>query len=553
MSTVQPPTTSNFIRTIISEDLENGRRDKVITRFPPEPNGYLHIGHAKSFSLNFGLAKDFDGRCHLRFDDTNPIKEEDEYVEAIKDDVRWLGFDWGEHLHFASDYFDQLYHWAIQLINAGKAYVDSQSAEQMRENRGTLTGAGVDSPFRNRTVDENLELFEQMKNGDFPDGTHILRAKIDMSSPNMNLRDPAMYRILHAHHHRTGDKWCIYPMYDFAHGQGDSIEGVTYSICTLEFEDHRPLYDWFIKQLGIFAPQQIEFARLNLSYTVMSKRKLLQLVNDQHVSGWDDPRMPTLVGMRRRGYPPEAIRAFCDRIGVGKGASWIDLSVLEDCVREQLNASAFRRQAVLNPLKVTISNYPTDKVEELDAPNHPQQPELGMRKLPFSSELYIDRDDFMEDPPKKFFRLGPGREVRLRNGYIIKCDEVIRDEQGEVIELKCSADLDTLGKNPVGRKVKGIIHWVSAAQADQVKVRLYDRLFKEENPEQGKNFLDALNPESVKTVTALIEPGLMNATSGETFQFERVGYFTVDSEDSLPGKPVFNRTVTLRDTWSKLK
>jgi glutaminyl-tRNA synthetase len=553
MSTVQPPTTSNFIRTIISEDLENGRRDKVITRFPPEPNGYLHIGHAKSFSLNFGLAKDFDGRCHLRFDDTNPIKEEDEYVEAIKDDVRWLGFDWGEHLHFASDYFDQLYHWAIQLINAGKAYVDSQSAEQMRENRGTLTGAGVDSPFRNRTVDENLELFEQMKNGDFPDGTHILRAKINMSSPNMNLRDPAMYRILHAHHHRTGDKWCIYPMYDFAHGQGDSIEGVTYSICTLEFEDHRPLYDWFIKQLGIFAPQQIEFARLNLSYTVMSKRKLLQLVNDQHVSGWDDPRMPTLVGMRRRGYPPEAIRAFCDRIGVGKGASWIDLSVLEDCVREQLNASAFRRQAVLNPLKVTISNYPTDKVEELDAPNHPQQPELGMRKLPFSSELYIDRDDFMEDPPKKFFRLGPGCEVRLRNGYIIKCDEVIRDEQGEVIELKCSADLDTLGKNPVGRKVKGIIHWVSAAQADQVKVRLYDRLFKEENPEQGKNFLDALNPESVKTVTALIEPGLMNATSGETFQFERVGYFTVDSEDSLPGKPVFNRTVTLRDTWSKLK
>ncbi len=553
MSTVQPPTTSNFIRTIIAEDLESGRRDKVITRFPPEPNGYLHIGHAKSFSLNFGLAKDFDGRCHLRFDDTNPTKEEDEYVEAIKDDVRWLGFDWGEHLHFASDYFDQLYLWAIQLINAGKAYVDSQSAEQMRENRGTLTGAGVDSPFRNRTVDENLELFEQMKNGDFPDGTHILRAKIDMSSPNMNLRDPAMYRILHAHHHRTGDKWCIYPMYDFAHGQGDSIEGVTYSICTLEFEDHRPLYEWFIRELGIFAPQQIEFARLNLSYTVMSKRKLLQLVNDQHVSGWDDPRMPTLVGMRRRGYPPEAIRAFCDRIGVGKGASWIDLSVLEDCVREQLNASAFRRQAVLNPLKVTISNYPTDKVEELDAPNHPQQPELGTRKLPFSSELYIDRDDFMEDPPKKFFRLGPGREVRLRNGYIIKCDEVIRDEQGEAIELKCSADLDTLGKNPVGRKVKGIIHWVSAAQAEQVEVRLYDRLFKEENPEKGKNFLDALNPESVKTVTALIEPGVMNAASGETFQFERVGYFTVDSEDSLPGRPVFNRTVTLRDTWAKLK
>jgi len=553
MSTAQPAATSNFIRTIIAEDLKNGRKEQVITRFPPEPNGYLHIGHAKSFSLNFGLAEDFSGRCHLRFDDTNPVKEEDEYVEAIKDDVRWLGFNWGEHLHFASDYFDQLYLWALQLIKAGKAYVDSQSAEQMRENRGTLTAAGVDSPFRNRSVAENLELFEQMKNGDFPDGTHILRAKIDMSSPNMNLRDPAMYRILYAHHHRTGDKWCIYPMYDFAHGQGDSIEGVTYSICTLEFEDHRPLYDWFIKELGIFAPQQIEFARLNLSYTVMSKRKLLQLVNDKHVSGWDDPRMPTLVGMRRRGYPPEAIRTFCDRIGVGKGASWIDLSVLEDCVREQLNKSAFRRQAVLNPLKVTISNYPIDKIEELDAPNHPQQPELGTRKLPFSAELYIDRDDFMEDPPKKFFRLGPGREVRLRNGYIIKCDEVIRDEQGEVIELKCSADLDTLGKNPVGRKVKGIIHWVSAPHAQKIKVRLYDRLFSKENPDKSENYLTALNPESLQETEALVEPGVMDAVSGETFQFERVGYFTADSEDSQPGKPVFNQTVTLRDTWAKLK
>ncbi len=554
MSTSEPPVTSNFIRTIITEDLASGKRNQVITRFPPEPNGYLHIGHAKSFSLNFGLAEDFGGRCHLRFDDTNPVKEEDEYVEAIQADVRWLGFDWGEHLHFASDYFDQLYLWAVQLIKAGKAYVDSQTAEQMRKNRGTLTEAGIDSPFRNRSIEENLELFDKMKKGDFPDGTHILRAKIDMSSPNMNLRDPAMYRILHAHHHRTGDKWCIYPMYDFAHGQGDSIEGVTYSICTLEFEDHRPLYDWFIRELGIFAPQQIEFARLNLSYTVMSKRKLLQLVTDNHVSGWDDPRMPTLVGMRRRGYPPAAIRSFCERIGVGKGASWIDLSVLEECVREQLNKSALRRQAVLNPLKVTISNYPADKIEALDVPNHPQQPDFGTRKLPFSHELYIDRDDFMEDPPKKFFRLGPGREVRLRNAYIIKCEEVIKDKNGEVVELCCRADLDTLGKNPAdGHKVKGIIHWVSAAQAEKVEVRLYDRLFNQENPDKADNYLDALNPESYKVVSALIEPGLLEATAGETFQFERVGYFTVDSKESQPGKPIFNRTVTLRDTWAKLK
>ncbi|MEA3545076.1 MAG: glutamine--tRNA ligase/YqeY domain fusion protein [Thermodesulfobacteriota bacterium] len=553
MSTSEQPISSNFIRTIITEELESGKRDQVITRFPPEPNGYLHIGHAKSFSLNFGLAEDFGGRCHLRFDDTNPLKEEDEYVEAIKADVRWLGFDWGEHLHFASDYFDQFYLWAMQLVKAGKAYVDSQTAEQMRENRGTLTEPGANSPYRDRTIEENLALFEKMKKGDFSDGTHILRAKIDMGSPNMNLRDPAMYRILHAHHHRTGDKWCIYPMYDFAHGQGDSIEGVTYSICTLEFEDHRPLYEWFIKELNIFAPQQIEFARLNLSYTVMSKRKLLQLVNDNHVSDWDDPRMPTLVGMRRRGYPPKAIRTFCERIGVGKGASWIDLSVLEECVREQLNKTAFRRQAVLNPLKVTISNYPEGKIEALDAPNHPQKPELGTRKLPFSAELYIDRDDFMEEPAKKFFRLSPGREVRLRNGYIIKCDEVIKDTTGEVIELKCSADLDTLGKNPVGRKVKGIIHWVSAAQATKGEVRLYDRLFNQENPDKAANYLDALNPASIITATALIEPELLNAKPGTTLQFERVGYFTVDSKDSQPGKPVFNRTVTLRDAWVKLK
>jgi glutaminyl-tRNA synthetase len=547
--------TSNFIRTIINEDLESGNRDQVITRFPPEPNGYLHIGHAKSICLNFGLAAEYKGRCNLRFDDTNPTREEDEYVEAIKQDVQWLGFDWGEQPLFASDYFEQLYQWAIKLIRRGKAYVDSQNAEEMRVNRGTLTQAGVDSPYRERSVEENLELFEKMKNGDFPDGSHILRAKIDMSAPNMNLRDPAMYRILHADHHRTGDAWKIYPMYDFAHGQEDSIEGVTHSICTLEFEDHRPLYEWFLKELEIFTPRQIEFARLNLSYTVMSKRKLLQLVNEKHVEGWDDPRMPTVSGMRRRGYPAAAIRMFCERIGVGRNASWIDLSVLEDCVREQLNETAFRRQAVLNPLRVTITNYPADKVEELDAPNHPQQPEQGSRPLPMSNELWIDRDDFMENPPspKKYFRLGPEREVRLRNGYIIKCDEIIKDESGEVVELKCSADLDTLGKNPVGRKVKGIIHWVSARHAVKVPVRIYDRLFNQENPDKAENYLSALNPESLQVSEALAEPSLLDAKAGETFQFERVGYFTVDTRDSQEGQPVFNRAVTLRDTWAKMK
>ncbi len=554
MSTSELPVSSNFIRTIITEDLESGKRQQVVTRFPPEPNGYLHIGHAKSICINFGLAEELNGRCHLRFDDTNPVKEDDEYVEAIKDDVRWLGFDWGEHLHFASDYFDQLYAWAVQLIKAGQAYVDSQSAEEMRSNRGTLTEPGKDSPYRERSVEENLELFEKMKNGEFPDGSHVLRAKIDMAAPNMNLRDPAMYRILHAHHHRTGDKWCIYPMYDFAHGQGDSIEGVTHSICTLEFEDHRPLYEWFIKSLAIFAPQQIEFARLNLSYTVMSKRKLLQLVRENYVSGWDDPRMPTLVGMRRRGYPAAAVRNFCERIGVGKGASWIDLSVLEDCVREQLNETANRRMAVLDPLKVTITNYPAERVEDIQSPNHPQKPELGNRVVPFTNELYIERDDFMEDPPKKFFRLGPGREVRLRNAYIIRCDEVVKDEQGQVIELRCSADLDTLGEAPAdGRKVKGIIHWVSARHAEKVEVRLYDRLFSQENPDKAENYLSALNPQSLQIIQAYAEQGLHAAAAGETFQFERVGYFCVDSRESQAGKPVFNRTVTLRDTWAKLK
>jgi len=554
MSTVETPSSANFIHSIIAEDLASGRRKEVITRFPPEPNGYLHIGHAKSICINFGLAAEFGGRCHLRFDDTNPTKEENEYVQAIKEDVTWLGFDWGQHLYFASDYFTQLYHWAVQLIKAGKAYVDSQTAEQMRTKRGTLTEPGVDSPFRNRSVEENLELFEKMKNGDFPDGSHILRAKIDMAAPNMNLRDPAMYRILHAHHHRTGDQWCIYPMYDFAHGQEDSIEGVTHSICTLEFEDHRPLYDWFVRELGIFAPQQIEFARLNLSYTVMSKRKLLQLVSEGQVSGWDDPRMPTISGMRRRGYPAPALRTFCERIGVGRSSNWIDLSVLEDAVREQLNESACRRQAVLSPLKVIITNLPEDRQEELEAPNHPQQPEQGNRKLPFCRELYIEQEDFMEDPPKKFFRLGPGREVRLRNAYIIRCDEVIKDDSGQVIELRCSADLETLGQGPAdGRKVKGIIHWVSARHAQRVEVRLYDRLFNQENPDKAENYLHALNPESLQVTQALVEPSLLQAQAGETFQFERVGYFTADAQDSQLGKPVFNRTVTLRDTWAKMK
>ncbi len=547
--------TSNFIRTIINEDLEGGKCDQVITRFPPEPNGYLHIGHAKSICLNFGLASEYNGRCNLRFDDTNPTKEEDEYVEAIKEDVKWLGFDWGEQPLFASDYFEQLHQWALKLIAKGKAYVDSQNAEEMRVNRGTLTQAGTASPYRERSVEENLQLFEKMKNGDFPDGAHILRAKIDMAAPNMNLRDPAMYRILHARHHRTGEAWKIYPMYDFAHGQEDSIEGVTHSICTLEFADHRPLYEWFLNELEIFAPKQIEFARLNLSYTVMSKRKLLQLVNEKHVEGWDDPRMPTISGMRRRGYPAAGIRNFCERIGVGRNSSWIDLSVLEDCVREQLNESAFRRQAVLDPLKVTITNYPDDKVEELEAPNHPQQPEQGSRTLQFCNELWIERDDFMENPPppKKYFRLGPEREVRLRNGYIIKCDEIIKDASGEVVELKCSADLDTLGQNPVGRKVKGIIHWVSARHARKVPVRIYDRLFNQENPDKAENYLTAMNPDSLQLTEALVEPCLLEAKAGETFQFERVGYFTVDTKDSQAGQPVFNRTVTLRDAWAKMK
>jgi glutaminyl-tRNA synthetase len=543
---------SHFIRNIITEDLQLGRRNQVVTRFPPEPNGYLHIGHAKSICLNFGLAAEFGGRCHLRFDDTNPVKEEQEYVEAIKTDVRWLGFDWGAHLYFASDYFATLYQYAVTLIKRGKAYVDSQDAEQMRLNRGTLTAPGIDSPYRERRIEENLELFERMKNGEFPDGSHILRAKIDMASPNMNLRDPAMYRILHAHHHRTGDEWCIYPMYDFAHGQEDSIEGVTHSICTLEFEDHRPLYDWFIRELEIFAPQQIEFARLNLGYTVMSKRKLLQLVQDRHVAGWDDPRMPTISGMRRRGYPASALRSFCERIGVGRSDARIDLSVLEDCVREELNASAQRRLAVFAPLKVTISNLPEPSVI-CNATNHPQDPAFGSRTIELTREIYIERDDFMEDAPKKFFRLAPGKEVRLRNACLIRCDEVIKNAAGNVAELICSCDPDTFGANPAdGRKVKGTIHWVSASNSAEVEVRLYDRLFAAENPDKAGNYLESLNPESLSFVKALVEPALLDATAGETFQFERTGYFTADTKDSQPGAPVFNRSVTLRDTWAKV-
>lgn len=553
MSSEESSIVSNFIRTLIQEDLDNGKHKTVVTRFPPEPNGYLHIGHAKSICLNFGLAADYNGRCHLRFDDTNPVKEEDEYVEAIREDVSWLGFDWGEHLYYTSSYFEQLYQYAVQLIEKDKAFVCSLTPEQIRETRGTLTEPGTASPHRVRTIDDNLDLFRRMRAGEFPNGTHVLRAKIDMASGNLNLRDPVLYRILHASHHRTGDDWCLYPMYDFAHGQSDSIEEVTHSICTLEFADHRPLYDWFIRELGIFAPQQIEFARLNLSYTVMSKRKLLQLVEEKHVSGWDDPRLPTLVGMRRRGYPAAAIRKFCDMIGVGKADSWIDLSVLEECVREELNASAPRAMAVLNPLKVVLTNYPEGKVEELTAARHPQNPEMGSRTVPFSREFYIEQDDFMEDPPKKFFRLGPGREVRLRNAYIIRCDEVIKNEAGEVVELRCSADLETLGAKPAdGRKVKGIIHWVSVQHAVPAEVRLYDRLFSVENPDKGDDYRQNLNPESLQTITtAYTEAGLADAKPGVAYQFERTGYFCVDPIDTAADKVIFNRTVSLRDAWAK--
>ncbi|MDG5469490.1 glutamine--tRNA ligase/YqeY domain fusion protein [Deltaproteobacteria bacterium IMCC39524] len=548
----------NFIRNIVDEDLASGKHKSVVTRFPPEPNGYLHIGHAKSICLNFGLAALYQGRCHLRFDDTNPVKEEQEYIDAIKTDVSWLGFDWGENEYHASDYFEALYAFAEKLVEKGLAFVCDLPPEEMREYRGTLTEPGKESPYRSRTVGENLDLLRRMRAGEFDDGSRVLRAKIDMAAPNMNLRDPVLYRILRATHPRTGDAWCIYPMYDFAHGQSDSLEKITHSLCTLEFQDHRPLYDWLCEALEIYHPQQIEFARLNLTYTVMSKRRLLALVNEKHVSGWDDPRMPTLSGMRRRGFTAAAIRTFCERIGVGKSDSVIDMSTLEDCVREDLDQIAPRAMGVLRPLKVTITNYPEGQSEEFTAPKHPKKPEMGSRTIPFGREIYVDRDDFMEDPPKKFFRLGPDREVRLRYGYIIRCDEVIKDPvSGEVTELRCSYDAETGGGVlPEGRKkVKGIIHWVAAAHAVPVEVRLYDRLLSVADPasEKDRDYRELLNPESLEVLTgALVEPGLASAEAGETFQFERLGYFCVDGKGSQSDKLAFNRTVTLRDTWAKL-
>ena len=544
---------ANFLRTIVAEDLASGKHKSVVTRFPPEPNGYLHIGHAKSICLNFGLARDFGGRCHLRFDDTNPAREDVEYTESIKESVRWLGFDWGQHLYYASDYFGHLYQWAEGLITAGKAYVDDLSAEEIRAYRGTLTEPGKESPWRNRPVPENLDLFRRMKAGEFPDGSRVLRARIDMASPNMNLRDPVLYRIIHAPHPHAGDSWCIYPMYDFAHGQSDAIEGITHSICTLEFEDHKPLYEWFLDNLAVpHRPRQYEFARLNLTYTVMSKRRLLQLVKEGHVSGWNDPRMPTLVGLRRRGYTPESIRNFCERIGVGRSDSWIEMGLLEECVREDLNQRAPRAMAVLRPVRLVIENYPDDLVEEFEAANHPQRPEMGTRKVPFCRELLIERDDFMEVPGKGFHRLSPGKEVRLRYACIVICTGLEKDEQGEVVKIRCEYDPDTYtGRPGAGRKVKGTIHWVSARHGVKAAIRLYDRLFNLPNP-AGDDWKLAINPDSIQLLTeSVVEKGLSGARPEERFQFERQGYFYVDPVDSRPGAPVFNRTATLRDSWGK--
>ncbi|BAF61047.1 MAG: glutamine--tRNA ligase/YqeY domain fusion protein [Pelotomaculum sp.] len=548
---------SNFIQNIINEDMKTNKYGgRVHTRFPPEPNGYLHIGHAKSICLNFGLAAKNGGLCNLRFDDTNPAKEDEEYVESIKEDVKWLGFDWDGRLFYASDYFEKMYQYAVQLIKAGKAYVCDLSAEEIREYRGTLTEPGRESPYRNRSVEENLELFERMKAGEFPDGSRVLRAKIDMASGNLNMRDPVLYRIMHATHHRTGDKWCIYPMYDFAHPISDSIEGITHSICTLEFEDHRPLYDWVLDALGIYHPQQIEFARLNLSYTVMSKRKLRELVEQGYVSGWDDPRMPTICGLRRRGYTPEAIRRFCDLIGVAKSNSIVDIALLEHCIREDLNLKAPRVMAVLRPLRVVIENYPEGQVEELDAVYNQENPALGSRKVPFSRELYIEQDDFLENPPGKFFRLAPGREVRLKHAYIIKCERVIKDERtGRVIELRCTYDPATRsGSSPEVRKVKGTLHWVSAAHAVRAEVRLYDHLFTKENPDEEEDFKACLNPHSLERLTScLVEPSLAGAAPGSRYQFLRHGYFCTDPVDSTGEALVFNRIVPLKDTWAKIQ
>ena len=542
----------NFLEEIIEESIARGDK-RVQTRFPPEPNGYLHIGHAKSICLNFGLAKKYGGLCNLRFDDTNPVKEDVEYVDSIKEDVRWLGFEWaGEH--YASDYFDQLYEWAKELIKKGLAYVDDQTQEQIRQTRGTVTVPGTESPWRNRSVEENLDLFERMRAGEFGDGEKVLRAKIDMAHPNMLLRDPIMYRILHSEHHRTGNKWCIYPMYDYAHGESDSIERITHSICTLEFDVHRPLYDWFIEKLGIFPSHQYEFARLNLTYTMMSKRKLLQLVQEGIVTGWDDPRMPTISALRRRGYTPESIRMFADKVGVAKRDNVIDLGLLEFCVRD-LNKRAERRMAVLDPLKVVITNYPEDKQETVECVNNPEDESAGRRGVPFGREIWIERGDFMENPPKKYYRLSPGGEVRLRYAYLIRCDEVIRDAEGRVTELRCTYDPESAGgKSSDGRRVKGVIHWVSAAHAVRAEVRLFDRLFTRaslDDLEEGKTFLDYLNPESLRKVTGYLEPSLAEASMGDKFQFERTGYFCMD-RDSAPGRPVFNRTVTLKDSWAKI-
>jgi len=550
---------SDFIREIVEEDLRTKRYDKVHTRFPPEPNGYLHIGHAKAFCIDFGVALDYGGKCNLRYDDTNPVKEDVEYVDSIKEDIHWLGFDWEDREYYASDYFEQLYQWAVKLIKKGKAYVDDLSAEQIREYRGTLTEPGRNSPYRDRSVEENLDLFERMRAGEFPDGARVLRAKIDMSSGNMNLRDPVMYRIIHdPPHHRTGDQWCIYPMYDYAHGQCDSIEGITHSLCSLEYEDHRPLYDWFLDELEIYHPRQIEFARLNLNYTVLSKRRLVRLVKEGHVRGWDDPRMPTLSGLRRRGYTPESIVKFCDTIGIAKNDSVIDIALLEHHIRQDLNQRAPRVMGVLNSLKVVLVNYPDDLVEEIEAINNPEDPSAGTRKVPFSKILYIEREDFMEDPPKKFYRLAPGREVRLRYAYFITCGEAVKDENGEVDELRCTYDPATRGGDaPDGRKVKATLHWVSAAHALPVEVRIYDRLFNKENPDEvddeDQDFISNLNPDSVQILpVCYVEPSLAGAKPGYRCQFERQGYFCIDP-DSTDEKLMFNRTVALRDTWAKIQ
>jgi len=558
MATTEAVAPTDFIRSIVEEDLRTGKfAGRVQTRFPPEPNGYLHIGHAKAISIDFGIAQDYGGQCNLRFDDTNPVKEEEEFVDAIQNDIRWLGYDWGDRLFYASDYFEQLYQWAVQLIKDGQAYVDSLSPDQVKEHRGAFGTPGVESPYRNRSVAENLDLFERMRAGEFPDGAHVLRARIDMTSGNMNLRDPVMYRILHATHHRTGDAWCIYPMYDFAHGQSDSIERVTYSLCDVAYEEHRPLYDWFLDQLGIFHPQQLEFARLNLTHTILSKRYLARLVREGHVRGWDDPRMPTLAGLRRRGYTPEAIRDFMNRVGVAKSPTTVEIALLEHCLRQDLNLRAPRVMAVLDPLRVVIENYPVDQVEEVAAENNPEDPGMGSRRLPFSRVLYIERDDFREAPPKKWFRLSPGAEVRLKHAYFITCRAVVKDESGEVVELRCTYDPESRGgSTPDGRRVKGTLHWVSAGHAAPAEVRMYDHLFTKPDPSdvpEGQDFTVNLNPNSLQVLTGcLVEPGLAGQAPGSRYQFLRQGYYCLDP-DSTPEKLVFNQSVTLRDSWAKIE